>query len=181
MTVEDDVQARYGRAVRPTSRRQLAVLASYIRENIFEAPAGYFDIIRYMELALPSRMPGFVLDVVEHEEMGNLEGLTFPDEKIIRLRSDVYEGAYEGNARARFTVAHEFGHLLLHAGHARAESKRPPKPYEQPEWQADNFAAELLMPVKEIASVCISAGEIAAQYGVSLQAAQVRLKTILKM
>lgn len=64
------------------------------------------------------------------------------------IREDVYENANNGQGRDRFTIAHELGHLILQHNHilARTSSLMTHKPYEDSEWQADNFAAEFLMP-----------------------------------
>ena len=66
-------------------------------------------------------------------------------------------------ARARFTAAHEFGHATLHAKQGvaaatdatvaarRVDPDAPKRPiYESAEWQADAFAAAVLMPRRSL-------------------------------
>lgn len=67
------------------------------------------------------------------------------------IREDVYEAWNDPNdpmhGRARFTLAHELGHLVLHEGPAlhRQTAMIKHKVFEDSEWQADYFA-EFLMP-----------------------------------
>jgi len=64
--------------------------------------------------------------------------------------------------RVRFSVAHELGHLHLHKdiyGRVRFQrpedwvdffARVPADQYQRIEWQADEFAGQLLMPLKEL-------------------------------
>jgi Zn-dependent peptidase ImmA (M78 family) len=83
---------------------------------------------------------------------GDISGLLYRDEgrKVIGVN------ALDGRARQRFTIAHEIGHLLLHPGHTviidklvkvnfRATASMPVARREE-EREANEFAAELLMP-----------------------------------
>ena len=45
--------------------------------------------------------------------MPNKCGETFPAEKKIQIREDIYQAAIEGDGFARYSVAHEVGHLLI--------------------------------------------------------------------
>lgn len=80
---------------------------------------------------------------------------------MIRRVGDQWECVYNGNharVRQRFTVAHEIGHFiyhrsLLHQGVGdtlayRAEGTELPNPSitREQEWQANNFASNLLVP-----------------------------------
>lgn len=87
-------------------------------------------------------------EVVEADEMEGVEGLTFPDCDILQIRSDIYYAACDGDGRARFTMAHELGHFVMHRGMrlARSTSKAIASKTEDSEWQADEFAALLLAP-----------------------------------
>lgn len=87
------------------------------------------------------------------------------------------------NKRASFTSLHEIGHFVLHRelnnfNLARGYNGEKPKPYEDPEWQADTFASEFLMPYD--GCLGLSAGEIMNKYHVSKWAADVRYNKIQK-
>ena len=125
-------------------------------------------------------VPGFNYEIISKKEMPDKYGETFPDQKLILLREDVYLGAAKGNGRDRFTVAHEIGHLLLHQKDTISLPRLTPhkkiKRYENPEWQADAFAGELLMPAHLINGMSIS--EVQKQCGVSAKAAQYQLNSL---
>ena len=85
-------------------------------------------------------------------------GATYVESKIICINERLFEHSSEG--RLVFTCAHEAGHWVLHRRYMDAEggdnSKdeaivcRPRDAKAPIEWQADYFAACLLMPEKEI-------------------------------
>lgn len=74
---------------------------------------------------------GVVVIVVPHIKVGEAFSLWFEESPIISV------AANRSGDRARLSVAHEFGHLLLHAGKSR---------FEVDDSEADDFAAEFLMP-----------------------------------
>lgn len=91
------------------------------------------------------------------------------------IRKDVYDALHAGDPRARFTIAHEFGHFVLHDGIALARSNaRSHKVYEDSEWQANCFAAELLAPKDQCKD--LTEDEIMEKFKVSRQCAGFRLK-----
>jgi len=85
-------------------------------------------------------------------------GATYVESKIICINERLFEHSSEG--RLVFTCAHEAGHWVLHRRYVDVEggdnSKdeaivcRPRDAKAPIEWQADYFAACLLMPEKEI-------------------------------
>ncbi len=80
----------------------------------------------------------------------------YPDGPVIQVLPHVYERAAANNGRARLTVLHECGHVLLHrhvAVHHRGPRGAELKPWENSEWQANQFAAELLMPVDSFTAI----------------------------
>lgn len=167
--------SRHCYEVSPMSRFKLMELATGLRTALrIEQP--YFPILQVVELVLP-RIEGFeevCLTIGEMEEMGDDHGLTFPDNREIRLRRDVYDGVYNRKGRDRFTLAHELGHLLLHSNPGYARTLRESssvKPYKSSEWQANTFAASLLMPI-EFLQRTQNALEIVEACGVTIEAVQ---------
>ena len=143
-----------------------------------------FPIVQLVDPVLSKHFGDrYTFAVLEHKQMGDSHGLTDPDQLIMLIREDVYDGANSGVGRDRFTLAHEFAHLLLHGG--RYLQRLDPKiqavgshqKYEDSEWQANAFASELLMPVAVVRRFS-SAAELALAAGVSMQAAEVRLKAL---
>ena len=108
------------------------------------------------------------------------------------LAPEVHESLHQDGGRARFTVAHEMYHALYHVPEveqvwvehrtvALAREQDIPA-YRNPQWQADKFAAELLMP--EPAVVCLvqeygpGLDRIMWVFGVSRMAAKIRVGEI---
>jgi len=158
--------------VPPTSRRDIRLLAEKVRSSL-HLQTGWFPIVDYMEIYQLIEKD-FVYDIVDTSEMSE-HGLTFPDQKLMFIREDVYERARDGCGRDRLTIAHEFGHLLMHRnlGLARTHVVRAETvpPHSSSEWQANCFGGELLIPASRIGEV--NSPEAAANhFGVSLQAAK---------
>ncbi len=68
---------------------------------------------------------------------------------VMQIKESVYLGAVSGNPEDRFTLAHEAGHVfLLHSpiGNNASETNENISLTEDPEWQSDTFAKELLAP-----------------------------------
>lgn len=170
-----------GYRVPPLSKLHIRNFATSLRHHLGLDRRSDFPIIDVLEFVLPQLMEGFVMQVCSREEMGANHGLTYPNKAIIKLREDVYEGAVEGKGRDRFTASHEFGHMLLHANVSMARSTGPVghQIYEDSEWQADRFAAELLMPVGTV-QMCRSIYEVTEACRVSHPAAEIRWDEIKK-
>jgi len=91
---------------------------------------------------------------------------------------DILLPEYTSPKRDRFTIAHELGHYFLHS----TQGETPIIAYRQGstriEWEANWFAAALLMPASEFRSACVeldgSLPLIADRFGVSEDAATVR-------
>jgi len=102
------------------------------------------------------------------------------DELVIRLNID------SSFARKRFTLAHEIGHLLLHTVPAFRGSRGADAALER---TCDMIAAELLMPATETSSFVHGLGTpspeklraVASRFGVSVQAAAIRIRDSLKL
>ncbi|UMM63078.1 ImmA/IrrE family metallo-endopeptidase [Aristophania vespae] len=98
------------------------------------------------------------------------------------IREDVYDKACNGEGRARFTIAHELGHLFLHVYDQESyimartnQSVGNIPPYCDSELQANQFAAEILMPVGGI-WIGDTEADLMERFGVSQLAASNRLR-----
>lgn len=161
----------------PKSRIQIREIAKLIRKIQGVEKEWYFPILDFMEKTLPVLIPNFSLRVMPKEEMGACEGLTIPEENEILIREDVYERAYNGGGRERLTIAHELYHYLEHSrqtvAFARTNGTSIPA-YRDPEWQADAFGGELLVPYD--LSRGLSVEEIVELCGVSQKAAETQYR-----
>ena len=161
----------------PVSRKDLRASALRLRARLGLEKKLYFPVIQFLEWVLPIMDHAFVLEVLSKATMGNCHGQACPEKHTIFIREDVYYGAIANNGRDRFTIAHEIGHYSIHKpGHvryARMESGVRVAAYQNPEWQANTFAAELLMPYDLIRGMSIDA--IARECAVSHQAATIQV------
>lgn len=113
------------------------------------------------------------------------------DEASIRKIGGSFEIVLDGlkpDKRKLFSLAHELGHLFVHMGfgdRAKWNVERDyiesyaRNGYDEEEYQANEFAAALLMPENEFKSLYAqkqSIAEIAGFFGVSTDAAEVRAK-----
>jgi hypothetical protein len=163
-----------GTVVRPRSKENIAANARAVRQFLKLEARPYFPVPEVYE-ALELLFDGARFEVWDEVDMGDDHGRTYPDRRLIRIRNDVYERACNGEARDRFTMCHELGHLVMHRGIAlaRIDPAQPPKIYCNSEWQADTFASYLMMP-PELISGYESVSELVDVFGVSWEAAWVR-------
>lgn len=164
---------------RPLSRKNIRDITIAIRKISGLNENNAFPIMRFFEFVLPELVEGFEWFVVPDDQMDGCDGRTFPEKNQIYLKQSVYDGACANNHRDRFTIAHEIGHLLLHGDDfvSLARTSKKIKAYEDPEWQANTFAAELLIPINQIKY--LSPKEISQKYKVSVSAATIQLKQVL--
>jgi len=166
--------------VPPVSRRDLRAYTWQLREKC-GLTEPWFPVIDFLEFFLPTMMPGFVYDYGTAQQMGKAHGYTWPDEKRIRIRDDIYHRACNHCGRDRGTVVHEVGHLLLHAGlpHARRVEESEIPAFRSSEWQAKAFAGELLFPAHMARehSTVVDAAEV---FGISEDSASTQLAVYKK-
>lgn len=138
---------------------------------------------------LKSLMKALQISFEEKDYEGQLSGAAIfnGDQMIVTVNSS------ESEKRKRFTIAHEIGHLLLHADQALnidvnpISLNRDMQSSAGENWreiEANYFAASLLMPTEDVLTSfekwknleeddCLQ--KMASRYGVSLQAMSIRL------
>lgn len=140
-----------GLLVAAASTRVLWRFAEKVRSVFVSDDDVCFPIMDVLEFRLPAIDDGFHLEVCSHTEMGVEEGLVIAGSNCIKLREDVYKGAWNEVGRDRFTACHEFGHYLLHRQVAMARVRDDSHPvYRDAEWQADTFAGGLLLSARHL-------------------------------
>jgi hypothetical protein len=94
----------------------------------------------------------------------------------------IFLSHYTGVLRDRFTIAHELGHYFLHSSQGETLLKATRKGDGNHEWEANWFAASLLMPKGQVKRFCEANGAnpslVAARFKVSALAAEYRLKNL---
>lgn len=163
--------------VPPQSWARIGQLTNNIRVQFSLSSKPDFPVMEFLERVLDHKLGTVRLEIGSREEMGAYEGLTDPAGEFIILREDVYEKASSEDGRARFTVAHELGHFFLHTGisMARASPNAKVAPFRLSEAQANQFAAELLMP-RGFMLLDDVPQAVADRHGVSFEAAKNRVK-----
>lgn len=161
----------------PISTAQIEKIAHVIRLKCGLENKLYFPIEAFIEVILPEIYPGFSYDYVSPNEMAFGTYAYFnPYENIMSIREDVYIRACQGEGRDRFTLAHESGHCILNRADmilCRNDVNRTPKPYENPEWQANEFASAILMPRDLIRKFKLTPQEISTRCKTSITASKI--------
>ncbi|MEN0578415.1 ImmA/IrrE family metallo-endopeptidase [Phytobacter palmae] len=151
-------------------------------QRVLQNKAPYLDPLHFLEKLHDAEV--IVLEIVENEELPNEYAITIPSQRIIKLRTDTYNTAFKGEPRSRFTVAHELGHLLLHANTVPqfAFSQAPSNhPYtEDVEWQANEFAGWLLVD-PSCTDLLKTPRACSIGFGVSLDTARLMLEKIQRL
>jgi len=165
---------KLGIKVPPRSTKEIYGIAEKVR-SVFQLNGPYVPIDNIYEV-MPDLLTGFNYEILSKEEMGDDEGVTYPNKKLIHIREDVYEGACSGSGRDRFTMAHELGHLFLHTNvqFSRLNPAAPTKIYMDSEWQADTFASGFLIDATYLAK-CYSIQDVVSMFGITKSAANCRL------
>lgn len=154
-SVAGDVPFKRGRRgilVAPASTKALWSFADRVRAAFVGDEEIFFPIMDVLEFRMPRIEDGFYLDPCSRDEMGPEEGLVVAGLNCIKLREDIYEGAWNDVGRHRFTACHELCHYLLHRRVAMARTRDDSHPvFRDAEWQADTFAGGLLLSSKHLA------------------------------
>lgn len=162
-------------------------IAQFTREKLFEVSAdNYINMVQILDtltfklsryefnyVVLPDDDPTF--ERMEEAKTDLTTGVIYFKESVIR------EAIHKRYCRANFTIAHEIGHFVLHRvlnfiNFSRMLSPVQPRVFENPEWQADTFASELLMPYEQCLS--FTPKELRRKYHVTKLAATTRYNKI---
>ena len=145
--MESDVEPR-SPAIR---RKSFKPMAKLFRNRHDYQPLQQFDPLRVLENNLPKQDSSFKWQVIDKADWDKGEEThAYYDilNNPIFIRSDVYEGAYNGNGRDRFTITHEISHYLLIRDFGcplyLPRCFGEVQPLQNPEYQANALAGYLL-------------------------------------
>lgn len=171
-----------GVRVAPLNSQRIRQAAEEIR-GIFDIQPGHVDIVGLYEFDLQEK--GWDYDICENSELPNdVLAMSYPDRHLVRVKQSTWSKALQGDHMCRFTLAHELGHLFLHTSERLGFARHHPSSrgnhsfFEDSEWQADRFAAELLTPAHELRASGLSALQIVVAYGVSKSSANIRIHSL---
>jgi hypothetical protein len=183
-------------AVSPLSRKDIEADATTILgrfvPSLLREP-GPFDVVHFFDHTLRDV---YKLDTaVQHLEDG-VEGQAWPDGRVF-VSENTYNMACLKDGRGRYTIAHECYHgikhrsqirnVLVHTGQATLYRRHSLPAYRDPEWQADYFAACVLMPAPMVGLLAnrVANGQIVQSivetFQVSWTAARIRAEQVLAL
>jgi len=189
-------------AFRSQSYRSIDQLASTFRRELGYEDTERFDAMKFFNKQvgdLEVQSKGQTIAVEEAVDKCQQEGLVRwdPESTVMYfvLSEKTHSDLRRGVQRATFTVAHEAGHLKLHTeeimglaglnlqSQAALHRHADPHPwYLDTEWQANAFAAALLMPKAQLTQMrrngWIEPREVAEFYGVSETTAKIRIMNL---
>jgi len=119
----------------------------------------YFNVIEFIERVLRKRLKKGTLHIEFFEMLpgGDAAYITF-DPLTLHIDKEIWDLAKIGDPDARYIIAHEIGHIILHDHFAKAFSIDPAIQLKfdvkqrSAEWQANTFAAYFLLPTHVIAA-----------------------------
>jgi hypothetical protein len=182
----------YVPAVAPQTRQQinadaLAIIAQ-MYPDLLETPAP-FPVLDFFDRLKDD----FGLDPGVEPLGDGVEGMTWPDGRVL-VSEETYRDAFRGVGRARFTIPHEgyhgirhrhqIRHCLVHKGQLVLYRQQQLEAFRNPEWQANEFAAAVLMPepaVRILVNGCaahLRVSRMMQVFQVSRQAAEIRLRKL---
>jgi Zn-dependent protease with chaperone function len=179
---DGNAKTTQGFQVTPTSYAKLEAAAIDLRKLLpvtstltpYHLDAGWI-----LEKTLPRA--GYNYRSGNASKLGDCAAFTIPEQGLVVLREDVFDGLETENVFSRSTVIHELAHIVLN--HAvtlqRGGSVGGHAFYQDSEWQAKAFTAALMMPI-EAAKIAKTATALAAMCGTSVQAASYRLQRLAK-
>lgn len=161
----------------PLSRNDMREMAYRLRELFGFENELNFPVIQVIEFL--SNKGVFSLEISTFDEMGSKFGETIPSENLIKLREDIYDNACDGDGFSRSTCSHELLHWLQHREETvslcrKEEDLKNRRAYEDPEWQANCFSGELLVPKHLVKGMTID--EIVEKCNVTHSMAYYQLK-----
>ena len=128
---------------------------------------------------------GITAEVIEDEDstflIAGVEAYCNPETATITLTAQTYQAARRNDPRTRFTIFHELGHLLLQHSKTMGRANVIAKRFIDSEWQADQFSAEMTMPLDIIkAKQLLTPTAIAMHFKVSFPAAASRIRQLTR-
>lgn len=136
----------------PLSRYKIRIIIDHIRKVLGLENEAYIPIVKFLEgMEEIFEEDNFTVEIIPDNELPeSVQGDTDVINNVIRIKESVYDGACDNDGTHRFSIAHEIGHYFLMSvlglKFQRNLNQREIKIYEDPEWQANCFAGELLMP-----------------------------------
>lgn len=159
LTVERKMEVR--------QKAEALLLASKVSTT--ETPVNTGQIARHLGYEVKAFEPDWRTE--------DISGAVDHENRVILLNSR------EPAVRKHFTLAHEIGHVALHAGQSVVDFRaQMAEPTTDREWEANYFASNLLMPSNTFYQQWIALGgdkhELGRVFGVSKEAVGIRAREL---
>lgn len=133
----------------PTSRFKIRKIVQFVRNSLGLTDFVFVPIVELLDVL--TVVCDFNYEIVPNNSLPKqIFATTDVSTRTIKIKEAIYNKAIRGDGFARFTIAHELGHFFMFCvfGFSFAEnpSGEPVPAYRDPEWQANCFAGEFLMP-----------------------------------
>ncbi len=149
-----------------------------------EAMPNLLAVLEKAPLLTETPLAGLLVSQVPDEQMNDAEAYVTFNPPHLFVRSSIWQGLLAGRARDRMTIAHELAHIWLgHVGEPKFRMASGNKmhdfipAYKSAEHQAKRTASSFLMPAHLVRNYS-SSESVSQAFGVSLEAARVRLDQI---
>ena len=136
----------------PISTSELRLIAKKVRQKFNLDKSLYFPILTIVDdFCIDGLLDYQVLSEDDERLPKDVLSSYSIQDNLILIKESVYREVCNNVGRSRFTLAHEFAHYLLFyiKKFHYSETLEKPKAYEDPEWQANMLASELLVPFDE--------------------------------
>jgi Zn-dependent peptidase ImmA (M78 family) len=157
---------------------RVSAAAENLRLNLGLSHNKSFPVIDVLEFDIQRVYAEFILIIRADEQFGEKTlAFTKTAPPQIIVRNEIYCRAALGNSFARYVLAHELGHICLSHKKEREHVLTWGNAVSNNlEWEADEFAAEILMPSRAIKNMTLP--EITSRFKVSPAFAWQRLNVI---
>lgn len=175
--------------VQPLGEKDIERIANAWRAFSYDVfGSDYFNVVDFVHKVFQRRRhrgQRLTIKFIERAASGPPAKVTY-EPLTLHVRVDVWEAARKDELWARYIVAHECGHLILHdheaKGFSSPDAKRLPTEDQvrSAEWQADRFADFLLVPTV-ISERQSDAHTLAIRCGVPLEIAYRRMSEVQEL
>jgi Zn-dependent peptidase ImmA (M78 family) len=162
----------------------IAATALAWRKEAGHENSAEFNIVKFIEDVLAKKFKRKGQLTIEFFDMipgDDPAFVTFQPAVTLHVDREIWELAKLGDPKARYILAHEIGHILLHDHHAKAFASEPnSKLYVKEtsaEWQANTFAAYFLVP-DALVLAHLNASELSASCSVTRTLATERIEVV---
>lgn len=168
-----------GYKVAPQSYATLEQAAKALWPILPKEPGQPYRISGWRLLEQTLSRAGLNIRIDESADMAGCAAFTIPDDELVVIDRNVYDGLFTGSVFSLSTVVHETCHIVLrhHVTLHRGSPVGEHRHFEDSEWQAKAMTAAVMMP-KDLCASVRDAQKLAQLCNTSVEAATYRLERL---